>query len=506
MSNIALYIGGTQYRNGKGYECLLNIGDTKGMELVADYSSRQGTENCAEKYYIIKITADRTIFCLVRQSNGLISVDGVEQNVMLKIAIALPKHCRLSERSPFDLLKNLYTEFTTRCMTSESVSGKEYLKYNDCSISQNFTEDFRQILNQYGVSENVCPHRPMQGRERAYCNLSDGETSLLMTDVQYSELANYSELLVGDQISEQAGKLVTLAIPRPISISIIHDGNKESRLLTSFEEKIRLLGREMQGYERGIIEFSVNDIINKNTNVLNSAEAIRYDAISESVVIDNIKPGKTKVTKIKIKYGNGWPYRATAVFKYDGTEKKLSNDNCLEFEGGYDIRRLKVYVTTTVDNEAQFSPLINGVLTLNLKSAEQQSPVLTGKHNGNDGDEDDKKKMNVDIFIYALIGLLLFMLGFGGGWFVKGHYFCPNEATVLPTDTVINTNDKGQTDCQQYIQQVNQLQEEVTGLKNQINAKKEEITSKNTQIEKLRAENGNLQQKLQQCKTENGQM
>ena len=244
-----------------GIQPIAASNETETVNIIDDSLANSGfcQGNGFSYWFKIKIEAQRTIYTLgthkVTQS-GI----GSNRDGRLYIAIAIPRGHKLSDnKNPYDVLIELKDYFLSKYMTSTTSIAGTYYKYNSEPIPMTALDE---IAKGYTVVPHVGPHRPMIGSAIGYVIIPTYQgIKDLMSDVQYPEFTNFSEVIIANSGSRIGCTPINgLLFPRRTVFKVMENG-KEICRANNVNERVSINGVQNHEYYENITEdFTITEL------------------------------------------------------------------------------------------------------------------------------------------------------------------------------------------------------------------------------------------------------
>ncbi|MBO7265328.1 MAG: C2H2-type zinc finger protein [Alistipes sp.] len=229
-------------------------------------------------FFSIKIEPTQTIYKIIK--NNVRSNGSVRQGSLV-IAISIPKGYRLDNNiTPYDVLKKLLDTFISLCMTCKDQATGTY-EYNSGIIKPTILDD---VAREYRLVPHVGPHRVMRvdTQNIGYITADEAKIRQLMSDVQYSTFANFSEVLVAtSSTAVNYAHIANIEIPRVKEFRII-DGVKNNTVIRDLNSLITGKGSKDERYYKNLtVTFTIGALL-RGENIDN----VKLDMENETVTID----------------------------------------------------------------------------------------------------------------------------------------------------------------------------------------------------------------------------
>ena len=229
-------------------------------------------------FFSIKIEPTQTIYKIIK--NNVRSNGSVRQGSLV-IAMSIPKGYRLDNNiTPYDVLKKLLDTFISLCMTCKDQGTGTY-EYNSGIIKPTILDD---VAREYRLVPHVGPHRVMRvdTQNIGYITADEAKIRQLMSDVQYSTFANFSEVLVAtSSTAVNYAHIANIEIPRVKEFRII-DGVKNNTVIRDLNSLITGKGSKDERYYKNLtVTFTIGALL-RGENIDN----VKLDMENETVTID----------------------------------------------------------------------------------------------------------------------------------------------------------------------------------------------------------------------------
>jgi hypothetical protein len=229
-------------------------------------------------FFSIKIEPTQTIYKIIK--NNVRSNGSVRQGSLV-IAMSIPKGYRLDNNiTPYDVLKKLLDTFIALCMTCKDQATGTY-EYNSRIIKATILDD---VAKEYRLVPHVGPHRVMRvdTQNIGYITVDEAKIRQLMSDVQYSTFANFSEVLVAtSSTAVNYAHIANIEIPRVKEFRII-DGVKNNTVIKDLNSLITGKGSKDERYYKNLtVTFTIGALL-RGENIDN----VKLDMENETVTID----------------------------------------------------------------------------------------------------------------------------------------------------------------------------------------------------------------------------
>ena len=229
-------------------------------------------------FFSIKIEPTQTIYKIIK--NNVRSNGSVRQGSLV-IAMSIPKGYRLDNNiTPYDVLKKLLDTFISLCMTCKDQATGTY-EYNSGIIKPTILDD---VAREYRLVPHVGPHRVMRvdTQNIGYITADEAKIRQLMSDVQYSTFANFSEVLVAtSSTAVNYAHIANIEIPRVKEFRII-DGVKNNTVIRDLNAQITGKGSKDERYYKNLtVTFTIGALL-RGENIDN----VKLDMENETITID----------------------------------------------------------------------------------------------------------------------------------------------------------------------------------------------------------------------------
>lgn len=229
-------------------------------------------------FFSIKIEPTQTIYKIIK--NNVRSNGSVRQGSLV-IAMSIPKGYKLDNNiTPYDVLKKLLDTFISLCMTCKDQATGTY-EYNSGIIKPTILDD---VAKEYRLVPHVGPHRVMRvdTQNIGYITVDEAKIRQLMSDVQYSTFANFSEVLIAtSSTAVNYAHIANIEIPRVKEFRII-DGVKNNTVIRDLNSLITGKGSKDERYYKNLtVTFTIGALL-RGENIDN----VKLDMENETVTID----------------------------------------------------------------------------------------------------------------------------------------------------------------------------------------------------------------------------
>lgn len=243
-------------------------------------------------YFSIKIESNYTIYKIIKNN---VRSNAAIRGGYLAIAFSIPRGYELSSSNPYQVLLRLWESFQNSCMNLKDAQLEVY-EFNSKQVNPAALDN---IASSIVLRQVKRPYRPMnKQRGIALVVQPDDKIEELLSDVQYPEFSDFSEILVAKSVDsiERYTLLKNLTIPRPCSYKLIIDGN-EDRIITNIKENITIETKEdPRCYNNDTKSFTIKGLLD-GTEKINGVEV---DEENEEINVSTKGWATPKVKKIHV--------------------------------------------------------------------------------------------------------------------------------------------------------------------------------------------------------------
>ena len=267
--------------------------------------------------YFIRVTHEESYIRYDYVANpAIIRPNGSLRPGLFYLGLTIPKDKRLWDKSPYDLIRELWNIFKGLYMEQLSDGSYQYKLVTGYNVNP-----FLDILDKCQL-EDAGRYIPMTGEKEAMVKTGDeAGMRAFLADTQYSEFLEFSSVLAAE-VAEGISCL-PVTIPRPLNYKVVLDGNELGVITT--RDQVFKHRYEKTGFETFELSFSLASI--------KELDCCRLDEEHESIIVSpSLRPIKVQIPVI---FGQD----KDEAFEYDFTKCHFEYNDATERRCHVDIKR-----------------------------------------------------------------------------------------------------------------------------------------------------------------------